>query len=105
MAKYESLLNDLSTLESQITILKNQYGDLNGRNKELDIALEKSKQDNTSLYQRISSLEEEINYLKSKAEQGFGSGTLNAEEREEMKLKIKDLINRINFHLSAEGQV
>ena len=105
MAKYESLLNDLSTLESQITILKNQYGDLNGRNKELDIALEKSKQDNTSLYQRISSLEEEINYLKSKAEQGFGPGTLNAEEREEMKLKIKDLINRINFHLSAEGQV
>ena len=105
MAKYESLLNDLSTLESQITILKNQYGDLNGRNKELDIALEKSKQDNTSLYQRISSLEEEINYLKSKAEQGFGSGTLNAEEREEIKLKIKDLINRINFHLSAEGQV
>ena len=105
MAKYESLLNDLSTLESQITILKNQYGDLNGRNKELDIALEKTKQDNTSLYQRISSLEEEINYLKSKAEQGFGSGTLNAEEREEMKLKIKDLINRINFHLSAEGQV
>ena len=105
MAKYESLLNDLSTLESQITILKNQYGDLNGRNKELDIALEKTKQDNTSLYQRISSLEEEINYLKSRAEQGFGSGTLNAEEREEMKLKIKDLINRINFHLSAEGQV
>ena len=105
MAKYESLLNDLSTLESQITILKNQYSDLNGRNKELDIALEKTKQDNTSLYQRISSLEEEINYLKSKAEQGFGSGTLNAEEREEMKLKIKDLINRINFHLSAEGQV
>ena len=105
MAKYESLLNDLSTLESQITILKNQYSDLNGRNKELDIALEKTKQDNTSLYQRISSLEEEINYLKSRAEQGFGSGTLNAEEREEMKLKIKDLINRINFHLSAEGQV
>ena len=105
MAKYESLLNDLSTLESQITILKNQYSDLNGRNKELDIALEKSKQDNTSLYQRISSLEEEINYLKSKAEQGFGSGTLNAEEREEIKLKIKDLITRINFHLSAEGQV
>jgi chromosome segregation ATPase len=105
MAKYESLLNDLSTLESQITILKNQYGDLNDRNKELDIALEKSKQDNTSLYQRISSLEEEINYLKSKAEQGFGSGTLNDEEREEIKLKIKDLITRINFHLSAEGQV
>lgn len=104
MAKYESLLNDLSTLESQITILKNQYGDLNGRNKELDIALEKTKQDNTSLYQRISSLEEEINYLKSKAEQGFGSGTLNAEEREELKIKIKDLITRINYHISAEGQ-
>ncbi len=50
MVKYENLINDLSTVESQITILKNQYADSVKRIKELDIALEKSKQDNTALY-------------------------------------------------------
>ncbi|MFB3056333.1 MAG: hypothetical protein ACE1ZQ_04115, partial [Ignavibacteriaceae bacterium] len=63
MVKYENLINDLSTVESQITILKNQYADAVKRIKELDIALEKSKQDNTALYQKIAAMEEEINYL------------------------------------------
>ena len=60
MVKYENLISDLSTVESQITILKNQYADAVKRIKELDIALEKSKQDNTALYQKIASMEEEI---------------------------------------------
>lgn len=105
MAKYESLLSDLSSLESQITILKNQFGDLNGRNKELDIALEKSKQDNTSLYQRIASYEEEITYLKNKAEQGLNLGSFDEEEKESLKIKLQDLITRINYHLSDDRQV
>ena len=61
MVKYENLINDLSTVESQITILKNQYADSVKRIRELDIALEKSKQDNTALYQKIAAMEEEIN--------------------------------------------
>ena len=56
MAKYEAMIKDLSTLESQITILKNQFEDTINRNKELEVALEKSKQDNTSLYQKIAAL-------------------------------------------------
>jgi len=100
MAKYESLINDLSTLESQITILKSQYKDSVGRKKELEVALEKSKQDNNSLYDKIAALEDEINYLKSKAEQG-----LNIEDQASLKSKLKELITRINFHLSADRQV
>jgi uncharacterized lipoprotein YehR (DUF1307 family) len=104
MVKYENLINDLSTVETQITILKNQYNDIVERNKELDIALEKSKQDNTSLYQKIAVLDEELNYLKSKAEQDLNLGTLNVEERESLKIRLQDLISRINYHLSAERQ-
>ncbi len=104
MVKYENLINDLSTVESQITILKNQYADSVKRIKELDIALEKSKQDNTALYQKIASMEEEINYLKSKAEQGIGLGTMDSDERESLKVRLQELVTRINFHLSAERQ-
>ena len=105
MVKYENLISDLSTVESQITILKNQYTDAVKRIKELDIALEKSKQDNTALYQKIASMEEEINYLKSKAEQGIGLNAMDSEERESLKVRLQDLITRINYYLSPERQV
>jgi len=99
MPKYEAVVNDLSSIESQITILKNQYNDSISRNKELEIALEKSKQDNTSLYDKIAALEEEISYLKNKAEQG-----LQIENQDSLKIRLQDLIKRIDFHLSADRQ-
>lgn len=102
MIKYENLINDLSNVESQITILKNQYTDSVKRIKELDIALEKSKQDNTALYQKIAAMEEEINYLKSKAEQGIGLNAMDSEERESLKVRLQELITRVNYHLSTE---
>ena len=104
MVKYENLISDLSTVESHITILKNQYADAVKRIKELDIALEKSKQDNTTLYQKIAAMEEEINYLKSKTEQGIGLSAMDSEERESLKVRLQDLITRINYHLSPERQ-
>ena len=88
-----------------ITILKNQYIDAVNRIKELDIALEKSKQDNTTLYQKIAALEEEINYLKTKSEQGIGINAFDSEERESLKVRLQELISRINYHLSPERQV
>ncbi len=102
MVKYENLINDLSTVESQITILKNQYTDSVKRIKELDIALEKSKQDNTALYQKIATMEEEINYLKSKSEQGIGLGAMDSDERESLKVRLQELVTRVNFHLSVD---
>ncbi|MCG6914730.1 hypothetical protein LJE86_12510 [bacterium BMS3Abin03] len=99
MPKYEALINDLSSIESQITILKSQYTDSVGRIKELETALEKSKQDNTSLYDKIASLEEEITYLKNKAEKG-----LQIENQESLKVRLQDLISRIDFHLSTDRQ-
>ncbi len=104
MVKYENLINDLSTVESQITILKNQYADAVKRIKELDIALEKAKQDNTALYQKIAAMEEEINYLKSKSEQGIGLSGMDSEERESLKVRLQELISRVNYHLSSERQ-
>ena len=103
MAKYEAMIKDLSTLESQITILKNQFGDTVRRNKELEVALEKSKQDNTSLYQRIAALDKELTDINKNAEEGLN--LLSLEDKESFKTKLQDLISRNNYHLSAEGQV
>ena len=102
MAKYEAMIKDLSTLESQITILKNQFKDTANRNKELEVALEKSKQDNTSLYQRIAALDKELAVINKGAEKGLS--LLSLEDRESFKSKLQDLVTKINYHLSAEGQ-
>jgi chromosome segregation ATPase len=102
MAKYEAMIKDLSTLESQINILKNQFEDTVNRNKELEVALEKSKQDNTSLYQRIAALDKELTTINKRAEEGLS--LLSLEDKESFKNKLQDLVSRINYHLSAEGQ-
>jgi len=103
MTKYEAMIKDLSTLESQITILKSQFDETVSRNKELEIALEKSKQDNTSLYQRIAELDKELTDINKNVEDGIN--LLSLEDKESFKTKLKDLISRINYHLSVEGQV
>lgn len=99
LAKYETLISDLSTLESQVEILKNKYFDTLERNKELEVSLNTVQQDKNLLHQRISELESELEEVKHKVEE---KSKLNTQEREELKNKIKDLINRVDKHLSAE---
>ena len=99
LAKYETLIGDLSALESQVEILKSKYGDTLERNKELEVSLNEIQQDKSLLHQKISELESELEEIKHKVEE---KSKLNLEEREELKIKIKDLISRVDKRLSAE---
>ena len=60
LAKYETLISDLSALESQVEILKNKYSDTMDRNKELEVSLNDIQQDKNLLHQKISELESEL---------------------------------------------
>jgi predicted nucleic acid-binding Zn-ribbon protein len=99
LAKYETLISDLSKLESQVEILKNKYTDTLGRNKELEVSINDSQQDKNLLHKKISELESELDEIKLKSEENT---KLNLEEREEIKSKIKNLISRIDKHLSSD---
>jgi SMC interacting uncharacterized protein involved in chromosome segregation len=99
LAKYETLISDLGKLESQVEILKNKYSDTVGRNKELEVSLNEIEQGKNLLHQRISELESELDETKLKSEE---KTKLNSVEREEIKIKIRDLISRIDKHLSSE---
>lgn len=99
LAKYETLISDLSALESQVEILKNKYSDTMDRNKELEVSLNDIQQDKNLLHQKISELESELEEIKLKVEE---KSKFNLEEREELKVKIKDLITRVDKHLSAD---
>ena len=60
------------------------------------------EQEKSTLHQRISDLEGELETLKLESEDAqFKNLTL--EERESLKTKIKDLVTRIDHHLSADS--
>ena len=99
LAKYETLISDLSSLESQVEILKDKYSDTLERNKELEVSLNEIQQDKNILHEKISELESELEEIKLKVEE---KSKLNLEEREELKIKIKDLITRVDKHLSTD---
>jgi predicted nucleic acid-binding Zn-ribbon protein len=99
LAKYETLISELSALESQVEILNDKYSDTLERNKELEITLDSVQQDKNLLHQEMTKLEEELQTLKQKAEDKI---SLNSEERENFKIKIHDLISKIDYHLSTE---
>ena len=99
LAKYETLISDLSKLESQVEILKDKYNDTVDRNKELEVSLNEIQQDKNLLHQKISELELEIEEVKQTSEE---NSKINNEEREELKSKIRDLISRIDKHITSE---
>jgi len=99
LAKYETLISDLGKLESHVEILKNKYSDTLGRNKELEVSLNEIQQDKNLLHQKISEMESELEDRKLKSEE---KTKLNSDEREEIKIKIRDLISRIDKHLSSD---
>jgi SMC interacting uncharacterized protein involved in chromosome segregation len=99
LAKYETLISDLSKLESQVEILKNKYTDTLERNQELEVSANEVQQDKNLLHQKISELESELEEIKLKSEE---TSKLNLEEREEIKTKIKILISRLDKHLSSD---
>ena len=98
LAKYETLISDLGKLESQVEILKNKYSDTLGRNKELEVSLNEIQADKSLLHQKISEMESDLEEIKLKTEE---KTKLNSEEQEEIKIKIRDLISRIDKHLSS----
>ncbi|OGU69887.1 MAG: hypothetical protein A2W30_01920 [Ignavibacteria bacterium RBG_16_36_9] len=99
LAKYETLISDLGKLESQVEILKNKYSDTLGRNKELEVSLNEIQADKSLLHQKISEMESDLEEIKLKTEE---KTKLNSEEQEEIKIKIRDLISRIDKHLSSD---
>ncbi|MCW8805544.1 MAG: hypothetical protein OQK56_03705 [Ignavibacteriaceae bacterium] len=99
LAKYETLISELGKLESYVEILKNKYSDTVERNKELELSLNEVQQDKNLLHQKISEMESELEDITLKSEE---KSKLNTEEQEEIKSKIRDLISRINKHLSSD---
>ncbi|HCY77307.1 MAG TPA: hypothetical protein DHV28_15430 [Ignavibacteriales bacterium] len=100
LAKYDSIIHDLSAIEAEIATLGHQLKDTEERKTELEIQIAKLRQDNSFLQKKIIELEQEI-LLTKQDEEGNIFNTLNSKEKENLKLKLQDIISKIDFHLSS----
>ncbi|MHB8580737.1 MAG: hypothetical protein ACYDA4_12915 [Ignavibacteriaceae bacterium] len=100
LTKYDLLISDLSTLESQASILISKFNDTFARNIELENFLAETKRENMLLLQEISKLENEIQKKKENGDADlFNSLTLK--ERDNLKVRLQNIISKIDYHLSS----
>ncbi len=100
LAKYDALIQDLSAIEAEIATLGNKLRDTEERKTELEIQVAKLRQDNSFIQKKIIELEQEI-LLTKQDEEGNIFNTLNSKEKENLKLKLQDIISKIDYHLSS----
>ena len=100
LAKYDVLIQDLSAIEAEIATLGNKLRDTEERKTELEIQVAKLRQDNSFIQKKIIELEQEI-LLTKQDEEGNIFNTLNSKEKENLKLKLQDIISKIDYHLSS----
>ncbi len=100
VSKYESTLNDLILIETEVAILIEKFRVTSESLREKELQLEKLKQENQYLNKRLSELEFELESLKL-SNNNTMTGIVNKQDNEVLKEKIKSLISRIDFHLSS----
>ena len=105
--KYDSLLNDLSSIETQSSVLINKIKELMERNLEIEEFADRAKKEITLLSQKIVNLESELEKVRSEQgeQEGKLSNLLNTKETETLKIKLQNLISRIDYHLSTDRQL
>ena len=99
-SKYDILLKDLNTVETQIAILNNKYKDELQKNQDLENTVKELKLENAFLIEKLSKLDSELQNLKSGTDQDLFN-SLNMKEKEDLKLKLRNLLSKIDFHISS----
>lgn len=101
VSKYDLFLKDLDALEAQVSILKNKYKAALEKNKELEVILTNAKNEKARLTEKIEALQGGLKKIQNDSD-GFLVNSLNIKEREKLKIKLQDLISKIDYHLSVE---
>jgi chromosome segregation ATPase len=99
-SKYDILTKELTLIEVQVSVLNNKYKDAVARNQELEEIIEELQKENALLNKKIAKLESEPGVLQMEGNQTLFS-SLNTKEREDLKIKLKSLISKIDNHISS----
>lgn len=100
LSKFEIFLQELSSIEVQVSAHIELCDELKNRNKELEKKLSSLQKENEYLKMQIENGE---SLTEQKGEDGRENvfSSLSVKERENLKLKITDVITKINNHLTS----
>lgn len=100
-SKYDFFIDEINTLEKQIYYFIQKGDELLEANEELAKKITNLEQENQALKKRITDIETKLSKTLLNEENLFANDSLNLEEREVLKNKISELINRIDYHLRS----
>ena len=99
-SKYDILIKDLNLVETQVAILNNKYKDELQKNQDLEKTIKEMKAENAFLVEKLSKLESELQNLQSGNNLDLFH-SLSMKEKEELKLKLRNLLSKIDYHISS----
>lgn len=99
-SKYDMLISDLNVIQTEITVLINKLNDVSARNAELENLLSEMNSEKFVLLEKIKNLQEEFEELRTENQSSL-FGSLSNTEKEELKHRIRDMVSRIDNHLSS----
>jgi predicted nuclease with TOPRIM domain len=97
LTKHEVLLNELTDIQTVVSVLVNNFKSLHDEKLKLEKSFSGIREENRMLLQRVEVLEKQLE------ENGNNSlfGSIDIDEKEDLKNKIQNLVSRIDSHLSS----
>lgn len=100
LTKHEVLLNELTNIHTLVSVLINNYKSLLQEKSRIEKSFSAFTEEKKDLLKRIEVLENQLEVNKDNSLNSLFS-SLNNSEKEELKSKIQNLVNRLDFHLSS----
>jgi len=100
-SKSETLLNDLNSIETQVSILVSNCSDLTTRNSDIEKKLDSAQKLISDLNQKIKNLELELSEIKKEKDNRSLFNSISQIERANLKNKLQNLLTRIDYHISS----
>jgi len=100
-SKSEILLNDLNSIETQVSILVSNCSDLTTRKSDIEKKLDSAQKLISDLNQKIKNLELELSEIKIEKDNNNLFNSMSQTERANLKNKLQNLLTRIDYHISS----
>jgi predicted nucleic acid-binding Zn-ribbon protein len=100
-SKYDLFIDELNTLEKQIYYFIQKGSELFDSNEALNNRITLLERENDLLKKKVNEIETKISKTLLKEDNIFGNGSLNSEEKDALKIKLGELIAKIDYHLRS----
>jgi len=100
-SKYDLFIDELNTLEKQIYYFIQKGSELFDANEALNNRIILLERENDLLKKKVIEIETKVGKTLLKEDSIFGNGSLNSEEKEALKIKLGELIAKIDYHLRS----